>query len=78
MLSFNPSLQLYKLLVLIAALLMLLPLPIMQYVGEEGLMAIKSYEMFLQHDWIHTVALGMTFPHTPLWHWPVIAISMLW
>jgi len=29
---------------------MLLPLPIMQYVGEEELMALKSYEMFVRDD----------------------------
>jgi len=47
----------------------------MQYVGEEGLMAIKSYEMFVRDDWLHPSILGMIWPHSPLWHWPVIIIS---
>ncbi len=73
----EPSLQLYKRLTLLAALLMLLPLPIMQFVGEEGLMAIKSYEMFFRNDWLRTSILGGIWPHSPLWHWPVISISTL-
>lgn len=56
---------------------MLLPLPIMQYVGEEGLMAIKSYEMYVREDYLHPSILGHIWPHSPLWHWPVIAISSL-
>ena len=75
--SFQPSLQLYKTVTLLAALFMLLPLPIMQYVGEEGLMAIKSYEMFVRDDWLHPSILGGIWPHSPLWHWPVIIISTL-
>ncbi|ATX82057.1 Dolichyl-phosphate-mannose-protein mannosyltransferase [Mariprofundus ferrinatatus] len=75
--SFEPSLQLYKRLTLLAALLMLLPLPIMQYVGEEGLMAIKSYEMHVRGDWLHPSILGSVWPHSPLWHWPVMIISNL-
>ncbi len=66
-----------KALTLIAGLFMLLPLPVMQYVGEEGLMALKSYEMFVRDDWLHPSILGMIWPHSPLWHWPVIAISKL-
>jgi len=66
-----------KLLVCVAALCMLLPLPVMQYVGEEGLMAIKSYEMFVRGDWLHPSILGGIWPHSPLWHWPVIIISQI-
>ena len=74
---FEPSIRHYKLLTLTAALFMLLPLPVMQYVGEEGLMAIKSYEMFVRGDWLHPSILGGVWPHSPLWHWPVIVISSL-
>ncbi|ATX79581.1 Dolichyl-phosphate-mannose-protein mannosyltransferase [Mariprofundus aestuarium] len=75
--SIEPSLKLYKFLTIVAGLLMLLPLPIMQYVGEEGLMAIKSYEMFVRGDLMHPSILGIIWPHSPLWHWPVIGISTL-
>ncbi len=75
--SLTPSAPLYRRLTLLAALFMLLPLPVMQYVGEEGLMALKSYEMFVRDDWLHPSILGMIWPHSPLWHWPVIAISRL-
>jgi len=54
---------------------MLLPLPVMQYVGEEGLMALKSYEMFVRDDWLRSSIFGMVWPHSVLWHWPVIVIS---
>jgi len=66
-----------RIFVFLAATLMLLPLPVMQYVGEEGLMAIKSYEMFVRGDWLHPSIFGGVWPHSPLWHWPVIAISQL-
>ncbi|WP_238701255.1 ArnT family glycosyltransferase [Mariprofundus erugo] len=75
--KFSPTLKLLQLLTLSAAVLMLLPLPVMQYVGEEGLMAIKSYEMYVRHDWLHPSIVGMIWPHSPLWHWPVMAISNL-
>ncbi|OIQ03829.1 MAG: hypothetical protein COS82_10005 [Zetaproteobacteria bacterium CG06_land_8_20_14_3_00_59_53] len=67
----------YKWLVLVAGLLMLLPLPLMQYVGEEGLMAMKSYEMHVRGDWLHPSILGFVWPHSPLWHWPVMLICGL-
>ena len=76
-LSLDMTPNVLKLLTLTAALFMLLPLPIMQYVGEEGLMALKSYEMFLRNDYMHPSILGGIWPHSPLWHWPVIAISQL-
>jgi len=66
-----------KVLTCIAALFMLLPLPVMQYIGEEGLMALKSYEMFVRNDWLHSSIYGMIWPHSVLWHWPVILISQL-
>jgi 4-amino-4-deoxy-L-arabinose transferase-like glycosyltransferase len=75
--SVQPSIQFYKILTCLAAAFMLLPLPVMQYVGEEGLMALKSYEMFVRNDWLHPSILGGIWPHSPLWHWPVIAISQL-
>jgi len=64
-----------KILTCTAALFMLLPLPVMQYVGEEGLMALKSYEMFVRDDWLRSSIFGMVWPHSVLWHWPVIIIS---
>jgi len=64
-------------LVLAAGLLMLLPLPVMQYVGEEGLMALKTYEMHVRGDWLHPSILGFVWPHSPLWHWPVMLICGL-
>jgi len=67
----------YKWLTLCAGLFMLLPLPVMQFVGEEGLMALKSYEMFVRGDWLHPSILGGIWPHSPLWHWPVMAICNL-
>ncbi|RMG92413.1 MAG: hypothetical protein D6703_01970 [Zetaproteobacteria bacterium] len=66
-----------KTLTLVAALFMLLPLPFVQYIGEEGLMAIKSFEMHARGDWLHPSIYGALWPHSPFWHWPVIAISML-
>ena len=76
-LTHEPSTRHYKALTFIAALFMLLPLPVMQYVGEEGLMAMKSYEMFVRDDWLHPSIFGSIWPHSPLWHWPVIIISNL-
>jgi len=73
----RPSISVYRYLTMAAALLMLLPLPVMQYVGEEGLMAIKSYEMFFRNDWLHPSIFGGIWPHSPLWHWPVIGICKL-
>ncbi len=75
--TIQPSLTLYRYLTLTAAVFMLLPLPVMQYVGEEGLMALKSYEMFVRGDYLHPSILGAIWPHSPFWHWPVISISKL-
>jgi len=75
--TFEPTAQLLKLLTMIAAVFMLLPVFSMQYVGEEGVMVIKSYEMFVRDDWMRPSVFGMIWPHSPLWHWPVIAISQL-
>ena len=69
--------RVFTILTAVAALFILLPLPVMQYVGEDGLMAIKTYEMFIRDDWLHPSILGMIWPHSPLWHCPVIAISHL-
>lgn len=62
---------------LFAALAMLFPLPVMQYIGEEGLYAIKSYEMFMRHDLLHPSILGNIWPHSPVYHWPVIGLCQL-
>jgi len=75
--STYPSMKVYRWLTFAAGVLLLLPLPVMQFVGEEGVMAIKSYEMFFRNDWLHPSLFGMIWPHSPLWHWPVIAISQI-
>jgi len=56
---------------------MLLPLPMMQYIGEEGLYALKAWEMHVRHDWWHPSILGNVWPHPPFFHWPVILLSNL-
>jgi len=60
-----------------AALAMLFPLPVMQYIGEEGLYAIKSYEMFMRQDLLHPSILGIIWPHSPVYHWPIIGLCQL-
>jgi len=40
-------------------------------------MAVKSYEMFVRGDWLHPSIFGFVWPHSPLWHWPVIVISQV-
>ncbi len=69
--------RLIKLSVLVAASFMLLPLPIMEYVGEEGLYAVKAWEMHVRQDWWHPSILGSVWPHPPLFHWPVILLASL-
>jgi len=61
-----------KALTILAALFLLLPLPVMQYVGEESIFALKSYEMHLRGDIWHTYLFGGMYVHTPLYHWPII------
>ena len=73
--SSKQGLQLLQILTLIAALFMLLPLPVMQYVGEEGLNAIRSYEVFLRDDYLHSAFYGGVTPHAPLFNIPAILIS---
>jgi len=60
---------------LFAALLMLLPLPIMQYVGEESFYTLGAYEMFVRGIWWYQPLLGSAVPKTPLFAWMIIAVS---
>jgi len=58
-----------------AALFMLLPLPIMQYVGEESFYTLGAYEMFVRGIWWYQPLLGGAVPKTPLFAWMIIAVS---
>jgi len=60
-----------------AALCMLLPLPMLQYIGEESVFALKSYEMFLSGNYLQTSLYGNIMKDPPLYHWPIIAIVQL-
>lgn len=64
-----------KLLCGMAALVMLLPLPIMQYVGEESYYTLSAYEMVARGEYWHQSILGLDWPKTPLYNWLIIAIS---
>jgi len=67
--------RLLKMLTLIAALFILLPLPVMQYIGEEGLNAIRSYEAYLSGNYLHSGFYGLVMPQAPLFNLPVILIA---
>jgi len=61
--------------VFFAALVMLLPLPIMQYVGEESWYTLSAYEMFVNHKWWHQTLMGFDLAKTPLFNWLIIAVA---
>ncbi len=61
--------------ILFAALFMLLPLPVMQYVGEESYYALGAYEMFVRGIWSHQSLFGLDMPKTPLFSWMTLAVS---
>jgi len=60
-----------------AALCMLLPLPMLQYIGEESVFALKSYEMFLSGNYLQTSLYGNIMKDPPLYHWPIIGIAQV-
>jgi len=61
--------------ILFAALFMLLPLPVMQYVGEESYYTLGAYEMFVRGIWWHQSLFGSDIPKTPFFPWMIIAVS---
>jgi len=66
-----------KTLTFFAAFVMLLPLPIMQYVAEESYYALGSYEIFVDEHWWHQSVFGMAWPKTPLYNWLIIAVAQV-
>jgi len=64
-----------KIAIFFAALFMFLPLPIMQYVGEESYYTLGAYEMFVRGIWWHQSLFGHDIPKTPLFPWMIIAVS---
>jgi 4-amino-4-deoxy-L-arabinose transferase-like glycosyltransferase len=62
---------------LCAAVAMLLPLPIMQYVGEESYYTLGAYEIFVTQDWWHQSIFGISWPKTPLYNWLIIAVAQI-
>jgi len=66
-----------KTLTLLAASVMLLPLPIMQYVAEESYYALGAYEIFVDGHWWHQSVFGLPWPKTPLFNWFIIAVSQV-
>jgi len=62
---------------LIAAVFMLLPLPVMQYIGEESWYTLSAYEMYIHHNWWHQTLMGSDLSKTPLFNWLVIAVTYL-
>ncbi len=61
--------------ILFAALFMFLPLPVMQYVGEESFYTLGAYEMFVRDIWWHQSLFSSDMPKTPLFAWMIIAVS---
>ncbi|MDQ6997974.1 MAG: glycosyltransferase family 39 protein [Mariprofundus sp.] len=64
-----------KIVVLFAALAMLLPLPVMQYIGEESWYTMSAYEMFVNHKWWHQTLFGWDLDKPPLFNWLTIAVA---
>jgi len=63
--------------VLLAALVMLLPLPVMQYIGEESWYTLSAYEMFANHKWWHQTLMGFDLSKTPMFNWLIIAVAQV-
>ncbi len=57
---------------LLGGLLMLLPLPVMQFIGEESYYAVSAIEMHITGNYWHHLILGMEWPKTPLYLWLAI------
>jgi len=66
-----------KKLALCAAFVMLLPLPVMQYVAEESYYTLGAYEIFVSGDWWHQSIFGGYWPKTPLYNWLIITVAQL-
>jgi len=62
---------------LLAGMAMLLPLPVMQYVGEESYYAVSVIEMHITGNYWHHLILGAEWPKTPLFHWQAMAVASL-
>ncbi|MDQ6987133.1 MAG: glycosyltransferase family 39 protein [Mariprofundaceae bacterium] len=63
-----------KLLCFAAAAALLLPLPIMEYVGEESYYTLSVIEMWISGDYWHHLIFGVVWPKTPMFHWFILAI----
>ncbi len=61
----------------VAAAFMLLPLPVMQYIGEESWYTLSAYEMHIHHNWWYQTLLGFDLSKTPLFNWFIIAASQI-
>ena len=72
-----PSTTVLKWIVFVAAAFMLLPLPVMQYVGEESFYAINAIGMQAHQDYWHQYVYGSAYPKLSIFLWPVIAICNL-
>jgi len=69
--------EVLRLLCILAALAMLLPVPVMQFVGEESYYAVSAIEMHITGDYWHHLILGFEWPKTPLFLWLAIALSKI-
>jgi len=61
----------------VAAAFMLLPLPVMQYIGEESWYTLSAYEMHIHHNWWHQTLMGFDLTKTPLFNWFIIAAAQI-
>jgi len=66
-----------KILTLFAAFVMFLPLPVMQYVGEESYYTLGAYEIFVDGHWRYQSIFGLAWPKTPLYNWLIIGVSQV-
>ncbi|GAV20307.1 hypothetical protein MMIC_P1272 [Mariprofundus micogutta] len=69
--------QSLKTLTFLAAIVLFLPLPIMQYVAEESYYALGSYEIFVDKHWWHQSVFGLAWPKTALYNWLIIGVAQL-
>jgi len=60
-----------------AALFMLLPVPVMQYIGEESWYTLTAYEMAVNHQWGYQTLMGFELSKTPLFNWLIIAMTTI-
>jgi len=73
----NSTLLRLRTIVALAVLFLPLPIGIMQYVGEESIYAIKTYEMFHSGQLGITTLYGREWPHGVLFHWLAIPLAEL-